>query len=514
MYAKVKTIGLSVLRGEVVDAEIDVGKGLPDFEIVGLGDTSVKESRKRVRTAIVNTKIQFPVGKITVNLAPADLRKEGSGFDLAIAVGILICAGQIPEHRTEGFALIGELSLDGRVRGVKGMLPMLTEGRKKGIEKYLISKDDLEEAKLSEKCSVYAVETLEDVINFFKHGDISNVICFENTDARRGGRYVKSEKIFEEDMADIAGQKKAKRVLEIAAAGGHNILLKGSPGCGKTMLAKRTAGILPPMTADEAIEVTTIYSAAGLLEAGQGLITDRPMRQVGRGITQAALIGGGANLKVGEISLAHNGILFIDEFAEIGRTMGGLLRQPLEEKQVTFLSQGKKTTLPADFMLVAASNPCKCGYLYEEGRCRCTPYQIRSYEKGISGPLADRIDIHLEVVSVPYGEIEGEKHETSSVIRERVKKVREIQRERYKKEGIKVNASLSGGALKKYCRQDEGSKHFLAAVMDSAGFSMRSYEKILKISRTIADMAGREQICEEDIAEAVRYRPKNATEKD
>ena len=308
-------------------------------------------------------------------------------------------------------------------------------------------------------------------------------------------------------MSDIRGQREAKRVLEIAAAGGHNLLIKGSPGCGKTMLAERICGILPPMTFSEAREVTSVYSAAGLLNRQGGLITDRPFRIVHPGISPAGLTGGGSRLRPGEITLAHNGVLFLDEFAEFCRQTSETLRGPIEDKKIILNRNGRNYVFPANFMLIGAANPCKCGYLYEEGRCKCTPSQIRNYCRGISGPLADRIDIHIEMVTVRYSDTKKEEAETSRTIRERVIRVREIQKERYKDENIKTNGALYGNLVEKYCVTDTAARSLLELIMEKQRFSLRSYGKILKISRTIADMKEKEIIGEEEIAEAVRYRP-------
>lgn len=508
MFSKLNTFGISGARVFAITVETDIARGIPNFEVVGLGNEAVRESRKRVRSAIVNQGFPFPQGRITLNLAPAGLRKQGTSLDLPIAVGILMSMGAIPARHFPDCALIGELSLDGGVRGIKGILPMVVLGIRNGIRHFIIPAENEEEALLvKEEISVYPVRSLGEAVLILKSGKNREGNFFRGKTEKGKIPFQPGETQPEWDFSDVAGQEGTKRALEIAASGGHNIIMFGSAGCGKTMMARCLAGIMPPMTFEESFAVSQIYSIAGITENGSAMIRERPFRMVHAGVTRAALIGGGRPLSLGEVSLAHGGVLFIDEFSEVDRNAVEALRQPLEEKQVRIHHCGVYECVPADFMLVAASNPCPCGNLYEgNGSCTCSPLQIRNYLARISGPILDRIDIQTAVKRVRADRIGQKEGEPSARIRERVIRTREIQTERFRKEEFRVNAAISRNCLEKYCGIPPAARRFLSGAIERFGLSVRAYEKILKVARTIADMEGREQILEEDLAEALQYR--------
>jgi len=500
MLAKVQSAHLLGIEPYWVEVEVDIAqRGLPYFNIVGLPDTTVKESRDRIKSAFKNTGFPFPIKQITVNLAPADLKKEGSFFDLPIAIGILSAEGHIPKDALKDYLIIGELSLEGKLRPVKGVLCIASKLIESGVRKLIIPKENAPEASVVKDIEVYALNELAEVVEFLRGEKIiepfKREIEFSDSD-------------FYEDLADVKGQFHAKRALEIAASGGHNILFVGPPGSGKSMLARRLPGILPPMTLQEAIETTKIHSVAGLLYEGVGLVLKRPFRSPHHSSSDIALIGGGQIPKPGEVSLAHNGVLFLDELPEFKRNVLEVLRQPLEDGFVTVARSYATVQFPARFLLVTAMNPCPCGHYGDTIKpCTCTPNMIMRYRSKVSGPLLDRIDIHIEVPRVNYDDLKDDSSsESSKSIRERVIRARQIQLKRFQEEGIFSNAHMKTKHLKKFCKLDEESHSLLKNAMEKLGLSARAHSKIIKVARTIADLEGSENIKAQHIAEAIHYR--------
>jgi magnesium chelatase family protein len=502
MISKVLTATVYGIDGTRIDVEVDISPGLPAFNIVGLPETSVKESKERVRAAIKNAGFDFPNDRITVNLAPADVRKEGSSFDLPIALGLLASARVIREENMRGYLIAGELSLDGRIRGIRGVLPITILAAKEGLRGIIVPYENGHEASIVKDIEICGATHLLEIVHFFL-GD-GELVRFDGQIAAPG-RPLKEVGL---NFSDIKGQAQTKRALEIAASGGHNVLMIGPPGSGKTMLARRIPTILPPLNYEEAMETMKIHSIAGLLNANGYLLTERPFRSPHHTISDAGLIGGGHVPKPGEVSLAHNGLLFLDEFPEFKRNVLNSLRQPLEDGDVTISRVTHAITFPARFMLVAAMNPCPCGYWGDSRKpCICTGSQIHRYRSRISGPLLDRMDIHVEVPPVTIKELSRDREEEASErIRERVVKARRIQEERYKGKKIYANSQMPTRMIKKHCALNDGAGSLLERAVEKFGLSPRAYHRILKVARTIADLDQKEHIEESAVAEAIQYR--------
>lgn len=499
MLSKVKACILQGLEGCIIEVETDLSNGLPGFNIVGLADTAIKEAKERVRASIKNSGYKFPVSKITINLAPANLKKEGSQMDLPIAVGIL-SAGKIIKNKISDICFIGELSLDGKITKIQGALPLVISLRNNNIKKVIIPEENKEECGVIDNIDIVPVKTLTELVDYLNSEiEISSYkSVYEDSF---------SDFKYEEDFSEIKGQAALKRAVEIAAAGGHNLLMLGPPGSGKTMIARRIPTILPDLSFEESLEVTKIYSISGEINES-GLIKKRPFRSPHHTVSRAALAGGGRASKPGEVSLSHYGVLFLDEMPEFPKSVLEVLRQPMEDGMISIARANNTYSYPAKFMLIGSMNPCPCGFLGDtKHECSCNQGQINKYLSKISGPLLDRMDIHIEVSPVYYEDLNSKaKEESSEKIKERVLRARKIQADRYKGLNVYTNSQLSSGQVEKYCKIDTDSQTLLKLAFDNLGLSARAYSKILRVSRTIADLENCENIKQSHIAEAIQYR--------
>ncbi len=499
MYAKVKSLGIFGLDSFCVTVECDISQGLPRFDVVGLPDAAVKESRERVRSSIKNCHLDFPVSRITVNIAPADIKKEGSIYDLPVFISILKASKQL-NGDVDNFAFIGELSLDGEIKRINGILPMLLKAREEGIPAVFIPFDNRLEGSVLEGIDVLPVKNIFEVMRHVSGTELISP-CYNR-------ELTETKPAYTVDFSDVKGQAEAKRALEIAAAGGHNCIMVGPPGAGKSMLAKRIPTILPDMTFEEKLETTKIYSIAGAIPKDKAIIDTRPFRSPHHTVSAQALAGGGVTVHPGEISLCHNGVMFMDEFPEFDRRCKETLRQPLEDGVISISRTSGSVTYPSSIMLIAAMNPCPCGFYGHPTReCKCTPAARKKYLDKVSGPILDRIDIHIEVAPVEYEQLSCKRQEeTSAQIKERVNRARRVQQERLKGTGIGCNAKMTPRMTKEFCVLTEDADNLLKISFEKLGLSARAYDKILRIARTIADLDGSEQIDTPQIAEALQYR--------
>ncbi|MFC1862626.1 YifB family Mg chelatase-like AAA ATPase [Thermodesulfobacteriota bacterium] len=501
MISKVISSAVIGIDAYIVEVEVDISKGLPSFSTVGLPEGAVRESKERVKASIKNSGYQFPSDRITVNLAPADIKKEGSAFDLPMAIGILSATGLIPSSATVGYLILGELSLDGLIRPVKGTLPIAIAAKEAGLKGVFLPTKNAPEAAVVDGVNIYPVDSLSMLVE-----TLTGLLNISPLLVDINSLFKKTK--YEMDFSDVCGQENVKRALEVAAAGGHNLLMIGPPGAGKTMLTKRLYTILPELGFQEALETSKVYSVMGLMPEGCSLINDRPFRSPHHTISDAGLIGGGQNPKPGEVSLAHNGVLFLDELPEFRKNVLEVLRQPIEDGQVTIARASSTVTYPANFMLVAAMNPCPCGFLGDAKKeCTCSFQQIQRYRSKISGPLMDRIDIHMEVPAVQYKDLSSkEKGRSSTEIFNLVKKARDVQSKRFKRMKIHTNADMNSRQIRQYCEIDNESEGLLEMAMDKLGLSARAHSRVLKIARSIADLELNENIKSDHIAEAIQYR--------
>lgn len=504
MYCKVLCATLVGITGIVVEVEADVHEGFPTLDLVGMPSSSVREAKDRIRTAIKNAGYEFPYKRITINLAPAHLKKEGAAFDLSMAVAILACNRVVKAEALEKVMVIGELALDGTIRQVKGILSFLDAAKEAGIKRCIIPYDNLTEASLCEGVEIYALKHLTDVVHGLKVGDFAR---YERSDGLGKERFTIERSIEEMDFSEVIGQREAKRGIEIAVSGMHHVLLEGQPGIGKSMLAKRIPTILPPLKRNEILELTKVYSAAEKLMDSNTFVTERPFRHPHHSITRASFIGGGMHVKPGEISLAHHGVLMLDECLEFKREVIESLREPLENGTVLLARNHQVYEFPCRFMLVASMNPCPCGYYPDSHRCSCLPHEIKSYKDKISGPIHDRLDLYITMMPISYESIEMQKDgEASSCIRERVMECHERQHYRFKDETYNYNGQMNEKGVFRYCKTTRNAQMLLKEAYNNLSLSTRAYHRILKVARTIADMNGESQIKDEHVSRALGYR--------
>lgn len=502
MLSKIPSYGLTGIKGFPVQVEVDIALGMPSYETVGLPDAAVKESKERIRSAVKNSGFHYPAERIVVNLAPADVRKSGPLYDLPIALGLLAATDQLPARAALGTVVIGELSLSGGVLPVRGVLPLLISAMGNGFRRFVIPAENAKEASYLEGAEIYPVKNLRQAAEFFSGKRVLEPVAHADYESGRNAA------ICPFDLADVRGQQAAKRAIEIAVSGGHNLLMIGPPGAGKTMLSKCIVSIMPDMTFEEALEATQIHSVSGDLDPEQGMVFTRPFRTPHHTTTKPTLIGGGATLRPGEVSLAHNGVLFLDELPEYKRDTLETLRQPLEDGKVTVSRVAGTVEYPAQFMLVASMNPCPCGnYGSKQQKCRCTYNEIKRYMSRISEPLLDRIDLHVEVDGVSYEDLSSHgTEESSAVVKERVNAARAVQRARFENSGLHCNSEMSIREIREYCALDAEGERLISGAFEKLHLSARGYTRILKVARTIADLDGSEKISPQHIAEAIQYR--------